>query len=260
METKNSIQAIIFFWVFLMIFLFSCTNKKSTYYPIKECFEKIEKNIKNDKALNHMKTCSLDSLTYVFPIFKREFEKIQEKTDCNRQIEDFFDLHSIPNNPVLRDEVLILAFQKYLNQYKIDLNEIQDEIKGKKLIKVKREKIEEQKLLGIIRENNSNWSKGDTIDIVLQLSGKGDRKQVFYRHHSLAYDYSTADDSLNIRGVLIDKQYDSSETISETEKTLSLIFKIKILELSDTNAYAVDRLKIEDIFDLDLASYGRFIE
>lgn len=242
--------------LFLILFYTSCVEETP-----KTCFEKIKKSFEREEILNYIKVYPQDSLPYVYPFFLRACEQFQKEMDCQKEIEDWLDTNLIPTDRTLRDRIIILAFQKYLNNKEIDLEEIQFEIREERKRIAEEEKLLEQRLLNNIYLNDSLWTKGDTLDIFLQVDDHGKSKSVFYSADPYS-SFSMADDTVKVKGVLVDKFYKIySKEEPDLKHPLSLYFKLKVLEVSDTATYEVSqKIEVGKEFDLNLGLYGRLID
>jgi len=242
----------------IALLFFSCMQEKS---PMETCFEKVQDNFEFQITLEHIKTAPTDSLFFFYPFFSQEYLKLQEETDCQIQITNWLDANLIKQHNSYREQILFIGFQKYLQEKKIDLKEIEVEIQKMEERKIEKAELQYQQLLDIIEANDSNWKKGDTLNLVLQLSSHGDGKHIFFRRYPASLDYSTADDTLKMRGILIDKIY-KDEIISDSEINdySKLKFRLKILSLNFDNVFSAKKLKIGDEYDIGLKTYGRLIE
>lgn len=117
----------------------------------------------------------------------------------------------------------------------------------------------------ISQGNNERWKAGDTLTIVLpvEIDDYGRRSTFYYSYgYPVSLDYSSADDSLKIKGVLLQKWYESIPDLEPTVLDSSnLIFKLRILELSDENTkILMNSYEVGEEFDLHLKKYARPIK
>lgn len=237
--------------IFCIIILFS-TSCVENNREINNLFNALEKQINNEKVLNHIKTFHQDSSNLLLPIFSPQYRDLKEVYFSIE--EDTFTDSSLYSD----EEIMLFAFQKYLNQQPIDLGVIQDEVKESKMrLKIKRDKKEvlyKERLEEIIRTNNLKWQEGDTINVLLQVDNDSGYNSIYYRSYPASLDYSFADDTLEMKG-LIKKKISPATT-----DYLDIIFRLKILELNRPDVYNfAKKIKTGEEFDLHLESYARLI-
>lgn len=244
---------------------FSC-NKKSPLIPF---YQQLENEIGNQEILDRYRHLTKDSLDIMYQSFKKEYQNVFEISENKNAINTYLDSENINKTENYRWHIILFGFQKYLNNQPIDLEElIWDYGEAIKIAKDRhdaQQKLYDQKYYQIVRRADSRWNPGDTINFILPVNIDTDSSRYTYYNIGYPYslDYSSADDSISMKGVLLKKFYDDGRIDTNESETDSvhLVFKLKIIELSDTiTKVDWEKLKIGDEFDLWLKLYGRPIE
>lgn len=245
----------------LILVLTACAKEPSHLHAF---FKKLESEIINESILEDISTYSKDSLALMLPIFRIECNELLEDLHYNQELQDLIDSSSVSPFSHLREQMLLFAFQKHLNKQTIDLDKIIYEIQqaevsshGKML---RDEELHKKELTGIIIANDLKWRAGDTLNLILQVDNNN---TIYYRSYPGSLDYSFADDTLRMKGILISKYYSkvSGYETAKLSDPLNLVFKLRILELSNAEARnPVRKLEVGDKFVLSLEAYGRPIE
>lgn len=247
--------------MFLILF-FSCS--KDSRLP--NFLKKLESNIGNEIVIEAIKQSNKDSLIFILPVFRVEYLRLTQKLDNKDKISDLIKSNLTEPFFASNEEILLFAFHRYLNQQKLDLEQIQVEIQQTRTAhkeKMKREKeFHEKELINLIKANNSKWNIGDTLSIILDIDSGSN--VISYKPFPLTLDYSNAEDTLKIKGILIDK-FNSQNLLKgnsqKLEDLMDLYFKLKVLELNrEYVMQGLNKVEIGSDFRLYLESYGRPIE
>lgn len=245
--------------LFSLVSIMGCISDSS---KLTSFFEELEESIGNELIINEIKTISKDSLRYILPVFEIESKQLIQKLHYEKELNGLMNPHLAKPFSSSRGEVLLFAFQKHLNRENISLREIQIEIQEvKKNLKekmVKEEAFYEKELNAIIRTNNLKWQEGDTLNLILQIQKEDNHNSIYYRGYPQSLDYSSASDTLRMKGLLLNKHYPVQNKMTDS---VNLSFNLKILELSHTNVYNfAEPVKLGDDFVLSLEAYGRLID
>lgn len=247
--------------VFFLHFLTGCGEKKE--YELELFLIALEAEINDEKLMDEIRFCPYDSLGYYLPIFDSFYSHLIKQKGWEIPVNlDSCDFDSSKIN-----EFLLFAFQRHLKGDEINeeilLNEIVTLNKLSDTKKLQRIAEEKKILEDIISTNDANFAIGDTLNIILQVkSYNDDYHSIFYRGYPQSLDYSVADDTLKVKGILIEKHYHTDAPhIQKTPSLLDLVFTLKILALNRANVYYGDSfLAIGDEFSLYLEAYARLID
>lgn len=251
--------------ILVLCFIVSgCTNQKS---KLSGFFNKIEKGIQDSELLLKIKSTPQDSLSKILPIFiaiyKHNF--LKEKDYWYNINRDRFANLSEP----LKNEILLLSFQKYLNNKEIDLDRIKigviEAYHNREEEKIKIKLKHENELKTIIEINNFSCKLGDTINIYLPLMGTRDYYTIFFDQYPSTLRYTLPDATLKMTGTLVSKFYDKRRTgidSLENNHPFNLFFKIKITNISNkkSHVFGSKALQIGDIYDLPMNFYATQIK
>lgn len=127
---------------YLLLFFISCTQKTS---HLDLFFGKLVNHINNELILNDIKSYSQDSLHLMLGVFGSEYNELVEKLKYEQEWQSPLDSSLIIPYWSSRNQILLFAFQKYLNQETIDLDEIQNKIEQEH-IRYEREMVKKKKL------------------------------------------------------------------------------------------------------------------
>jgi|GEM_PF-6870307 len=249
----------------LIILVGSCLNHSS---PLDDFLDHLEERITNEEALRKYKHAPKDSLELYFKFFSKDFFEELGTPEHNQSIYQYLNNNGIFPDTTYRTLLLIFAFHEKLNDKFINLEKIKEDILQTEEIlnaRINREEeLYEKENLRIIQFNNSKWNVGDTMNFILPVKIQNDGKRTTYFAGSYPYtlDYSLADDTLKVRAILIDKEYNKEvDRISNPQDLFKLVFKLKLLELSNVNTYNfTEKYEVGDEYDLPLKYYGRPIE
>jgi len=242
-----------------VLFHISACKDENKNSNVNNLFEILEGELKNTKILEDIRTTREDSLYEMLPIFTSLCKggKFDDK-DCWI---NFIDSTFAQENNLLLDEILFLGFQKYLRNEKVGLVSIKNKVlvyqeKRRKKYN-EQERNNEKELASIIKNNDNKWMNKDTISILLQVKKVRGSRLIFYSDYPYSLDYSYADDTLQLKGVIVEKLYETG-----SKDLFDLIFKIKVLELDNglINSLDSENIKVGSNFNLHLESYGRLIE
>jgi len=248
-------------FLLLSFCIFSCVEENS---EIKKIFISFEEGVQNRNILIPIQTSSQDSLSSLLSVFSAEYRPFLEKRypskNKNELLKTLSDLH-VPTN----HEIMLFAFQKYLNQQPINLDVIRKEIKE---LEIKfRQKITKENNLNeqlhstIIQNNNLNWNVGDTIDVILQVHNINNKYHIYFTGYPASLDYSRADDTLKMKGIIKNKILESKISNNTNNKNIlphNVVFNLEVIGIN-LNKLSPS-IKIGEIFKLDLDAYGRPIE
>ncbi len=243
---------------FFLFFFCSCSEQSE----LERIFEIIEQRFEG-KMLDDMKSCSQDSLYLMSHLFRIEYNHQLEELGHEKHWPSFIDTSFAKANYTKMDFILFFAFHKYIHDKPIDLEAIRKEVQESDERNRQRwaaeEKEDMKRLRSIIATDNKRRNIGDTINLLLKLEDKGQYNSIYFNGYPYSLDFSHADDTLKMTGILLDKYYDPS---ADSTDIMNLIFSLKITELSHDNARepGMKPLKIGDKFNLSLQRYGRPME
>ena len=174
-------------WILILLLIVSCKDKNT---QLNHFFKELQNNIESEKFLNYVKTLPEDSLHLISGILYGEVKMVITDSKSIEEIDKII-IDSLVEKLNIEEkvEVLVIAFQKYLNDEKYDLDQIKDNVvelqKMREIEQKKEEKIKIKKLIEIIKTNNSNWNIGDTLDLDFELSSDGNYKTIMVHSHLL---------------------------------------------------------------------------
>lgn len=236
------------------VLLFGCSQDRTIF----SFLEKLESNIENELIIEAIKHSNKDSLRFILPVFRVEYYKLIERHDIENEINNIIKSSLNKSFFASNEEILLFAFHGHLNQRKMDLEQIQNEIQQiRRALKEKMKRDEalyEKEAINLIKLNNSKWNVGDTLSVTLEVGRDNGKHLIYYKSYPASLDYSDAKDTLMLKGVLVDK-FQKSVNLTD------LYFKLKILELNRANVlHGANKLELGSDFDLNLEAYGRPIE
>ncbi len=247
-----------------MIFLFTgCTEEKTAIEPF---FRTLEKELDGTKILYDLKSMDQDSMQRMLPVFRGTCSQIAYEKGY--MITNGWDIliDSLIGSDIRNQELIFLfAFRSYLNERRVDFDEAQEQaqnvINRLEVKRIKGDSIALEELKNMIAFNDSAWNKGDTLELTFQLSSEEDCNYIFYLRYPNSLSFSLADDTLNMRGVLLDKFYSKDRSGNEETRLKdveNLFFKLEIVDLNPLNiCESTKELEVGQIYDLHLESYGR---
>lgn len=246
----------------IMVLFISC-HKTNT---LEDFFKVFENRIENKNELLEFKNASKDSVDVLFKLISKPFIQVYRDSTQFEGINKFFNDNGVTPDDRTRGRILIFGFHRFINDEQINLTALTSEVKRideyRERLREKERRREEEPYLKIVKASNELYSKGDTMNIILPVSFDKDTgmKSTYYSaHYPYTLDYSDADDTLKVTGILLDKRYEN--TPFNALDSLHLIFKLKLIELSDTNYHILWRkYQVGDEFDLHLRNYGRPME
>ena len=259
------LEELIKFWIISPLIFLVLTSCNQICNEMTNTFIELERSVgRSQNLLKEFKTLSRDSLYRITYLFRGELNNILNDIDLE-EISDEEENCLIKNiNPEFRYEVLQIAFQDYLNGRKIRLKKINKE--GVKLeeqwIIAQRKKDKETwlELMNIVKLNDSRCQIGDTLNLIFHLDKdqESDHRMIYYRNYPWSKDFSTTDDILKMKGLLLAKLYGENYLISRKDKDFHPTFRVKIIDVSeefyDISASMVK--KIGDSYDIPLELYG----
>lgn len=262
---KNNYIAYILFLTTILLFSCASENKPT---ELQSFFKKFSNQIKSSK-LEEYRLSIVDSTGKTLEIMDKEIDtmylELLKNVNLKNYIDSFLLSAKLPYLTIQQKTFLNLAFHEYLNG-----EEIFDTVLTNKLRKILKHKWREKdkfNKLENVRIYNHNYyliNIKDTFQLVLPVENKNKRKHAFYTlGYPNSYSYVTADDSVTIKVFLIDKYY-GKKPVQGTVDSTSLIFKVQIIETSDSSVHIPtfvpkEKLKSGTQFELCLDCYGRLI-
>ncbi|MBV6655165.1 MAG: hypothetical protein KI786_15470 [Mameliella sp.] len=251
---------------YVMFLFIGCTEKK---IAAESFFETLEKELNGTKILHDLKFLEQDSMQRMLPVFRGTSRKIAYEKGYMR-INGWDNLVDLLIGPDIQNQdlVLLFAFRSYLNKRKVNFDEAQEQAKNMKdrleLEMIKGDSIALEELKSIIALNDFIWNKGDTLELTFHLNSEEDCNYIFYLRYPNSLTFSLADDTLNMKGVLLDKFYSrdrSGNAKTNPKDVRNLFFKLEIVDLNplENICESAKILGIGQNYDLHLESYGRSI-
>lgn len=250
-------------FLFLLVFtLFTCSKPPS---HLDTFFEQLVQVIPSELILQDIKSCPLDSIYLMSPMFRSGLYSLTEEPQIKEELNDFLDSKYISPYPYLREPVLLHAFRNYLNQQPLNLIKIQFDIQQKEINDQleweRQEELKKKKLSDIINTNHLKWAEGDTLNLTLEVDNQDGYKSILYRKYDDLPNPSTTNDTLLVKGVLVKKfhsRYLSNNNDTKLEDPHNLFFKLRILTLNDSETYRFNnQIIVGTEFILSLEKYGR---
>lgn len=254
--------------IFLIILiLVSCKNEKS---PIEVFLYKF-KNEVSSQELKELKTIPRDSIFNDLSFLSEEFgNSFVNLSKDSIGINNFLGVND--SFPERKNRLLLLALHSNLNNNEIELGELKSTLKAHYIRKEdereKKNKINYEGLLKVVKANDEKFKIGDTIKFLIPLQKKQGKKYTFFNGYPTTLDYSHVKDTLVIEGVLSEKFYEKQSNPYPDRPIpdpIDLTFKILITKMSDKDvSFLLTHLnksfKRGDYFPMNLGYYGRPIE
>lgn len=256
-----------FFAVFLIILFGIQISCETSSKPLNKFFNKFEEKIKNNIAFSKFKNAQKDSILFYSQNFTEEFNELYKDSSYSKNIDKFLSKFEKSHDLETAENILIFAFHSSLNNNNSNLNQVADYFFEKNKREKNRINKEQQLLddenLKIIQANNHKWETGDTLSIILpvRLDELTSNKSSYYSYgYPLTLDYSQADDTLKIKGILLNKSYESYSGLTSSD-SMDLVFKLKITELSNTDYKILGKkYEVGNELRIPLRDYGRPID
>ncbi|MFK8103056.1 MAG: hypothetical protein AB8G15_11045 [Saprospiraceae bacterium] len=115
-----------YFLFITILFVLGCKDNET---KINEFFEILENRLEGTEILKDIKSCKKDSMYEMLPILVSVYTTTNEDNIREKEWLNFVDSNFAKANYPIIDEILFLGFQKYLKNQKINLMEIQSEVK-----------------------------------------------------------------------------------------------------------------------------------
>ncbi len=245
------------FAVGLFLFLFSCTNNDQDK-ELEIVFEKMADKI-NPEKLNSFKLATFDSTCKTLEMISTEIDLTCKDISKIKKLSAYLD--SIPRlmDSTTRKTYLTVAFHEYLNGGDIHGDEFKNKFESALTFQadktIRAYAYENER---IARKNYETVNIGDSLSLVLPVDNNFGHPFTFFKlGYPYSNDYSTsADDTLILKGVLIDKFPGENKGLTLDSTCLS--FKVKIIEVSDTSVQIGNKNGNQFSFCLQL--YGRHIK
>jgi hypothetical protein len=253
--------------VICFLILFSCSNKKQS--DLELFYEDYVHNI-NENKLQEFKSAKINSSGDVLNILEKEINDMYSQIIKTDNINNFID--SILNKNIQirkyeEDKKLFigLAFHYYLNDEEIGSKKFTTQMI--EILNYKsnfRDSINEIKNEEIATNNFSNISKSDSFNLIFPVEIKNGKKYTYFTEgYPYSLKYHSADDSVTMKVFLLDK-YLGNYSDGTIDKN-SLMFKVKVIQLSDTNVFdfvlaSKNKFNIGGQFEFCVNDYGRIIK
>ena len=103
--------------------------------------------------------------------------------------------------------------------------------------------------MNIVKLNDSRCQIGDTLNLIFHLDKdqESDHRMIYYRNYPWSKDFSTTDDILKMKGLLLAKLYGENYLISRKDKDFHPTFRVKIIDVSE---------EFYDISDIDFCTFA----
>lgn len=229
-------------------------------------FIKVEEHFYGKKIVFEFQQAPKDSLDEYLLIFWEVFVDVYHDSSYNRAFYAFFESNQVDPRSEFGAIVLLSAFWSRLNREAIDLKVIKYEVQ--ELLRKRREADEKKRLIldrelqKIIQDNDKRWDIRDTLELIFSIYLNQDTKEksVYLPSYPYTLDYSNSYDTLKLMGILLGKRYESSNPQTTAIDSMNLIFKLQIINLSDSDVSILGtKYRIDDTFDLHLMAYGRLV-
>lgn len=245
-----------------IISIISCGNNETILI---EHLKSLEQSIDSEKLISILKTHHEDSISNLLPLLSPQLNKLNKNKSLwpiEKQNELANYLKSYELN--LQDEIIIIAFIKYLNNRKLDIDKINQTVihnsnEFRKKVEIESKLFEQTKSKNI-KFNFNNFNVQDTLNLILQLQIENEEKHVFYTN---SQNFIIADDTFKVKGILIEKTFNGKNEISSKltdSEYQDINFKIRTIEISHDNVLMDSAIiTIESIINLNLARYHKQI-
>ena len=240
----------------LLLLLSGCKTHRTS---IDIFFSQLDNTLSGNEKQEIKKCEDLGCLTLFVQKAPKEFKEAFVKEPPGLRI---FLSDSTKNDLLSASQrLLILAYQRKLNNQMINYAEINNEI-------IQFDKMEENKyrasykkeiqVQSAIAKNNYNkFQAGDTLDLLLPLDRDGNHKGVYFNNFYYKKEY---DDTLFLKCILLKKEiYELKDSDLDHDE---FVFSLKILDAQNRQLWMVDKdyTKGKTITRLSLYDYGRVID
>ena len=152
------------------------------------------------------------------------FIRIYDDSSYQENIEDFLNSYGILEDYGTKGLFLLFAFHSNLNNQELNFETIMENIQKFKEAR-KNQKIEKgnayyKENLEIVQSNNRRWNEGDTLDIMLPVRIRNNKRSAYHYIYPQTLDYSSVDDTLHIKGILICLLYTSPSPRDRTRSRM----------------------------------------
>lgn len=243
---------LLFFYILLLI---SC---KSNPNVLNEYLKRLDKSISESERVKIKQSSNLDSLFNI--IFQNNVGFVKKFDSVSVEIDKYL-FNSLQIEDIdSRRLVLLIAYQKNLNNNKINLVEIKKEVSEyTNLIKNQfndKAKLEERNLFEISRRNFDKFRIGDKMSLLLPVELNGSENNVYLYNQ---YEKKRFTDTLFLTCVLRTKQIEIRQSSSLPKE--DYVFTLYILDATNRRLDLIDkRYRSGKTISLRLFNYGREIE
>lgn len=245
-------------FLFTMLYLISCSrlDKQDEMQPF---FESLSKQI-NSTKLDSFRRTSIDSSCRAIEMISSDVDLVYVKMVKNNILGQYLDSLLATCNEKTQKTYLTIAFHDYLNKSHLSEHDLKIRLDTVLNYKWEREKkLNAVENTRIAKENFQSINVGDSIFLNFPVENKGGRKSTFfYLGYPYSMKYSNADDSLQLKAVVIEKYIGDSKDVA-TEPPCRA-FKIKIIDMSDTSIEIMNEKYTRGyIYNFCINDYGRII-
>lgn len=251
--------------LFLLIWFLSivgCSNKPVT---LNNLYKRIADNLRGSEYLNEVRSTHDDSLFQLTGAYDRKYEGkiLLDSIDSNIWFEANRE-RFLRLDKLVKDDILIRSFKRYIDGRKIFLDEIKKEAMRaadiRELEWSKKQVRWINELKSLIDLNDKNCNVGDTIKLLFQLRGDENYYDVVYKQYPSSTKFYLSDDTLKVLGVLKSKIYDKERSGNpdlDSSDIMNLWFCVKIIDISNKVSHnGPYLLRLGDDFKFELAFYG----
>jgi hypothetical protein len=244
---RNKIIAIFIF----LFFFFSC-EKNSI---LNDFYLNLENKMDKNELLT-FKKAPLDSAAHHFDSFYEEYRAaVDEEITNNNEVLSYLKDLKLEENEIPDYIWLVFQFHSWLNKKNYSLEEYEMIYKSYYQKKINQQLEEERKYkkeaLNIILESDAQFAIGDTLTLIFPVEKRLSRKITVHRLYPYSLEFFEFEDTLKLRGILIEKLKDSFD----------LRYKLNLTEISEENVLIQNsKYEVGDYFDLSLKEYGRPIK
>lgn len=238
---------------------YSCSCKEDKECVMEGVFLKMV-NSMDKRKLDQFKNSNFDSTCDLFQLISEEMTVVYKDVSKSKQLCECLDTIPLLRDSLNRITYLTVAFHDFLIGDCHIANKEEDQLR----------KILDLRWNCVLRENgtknellasrNFNSVKiGDSIVLILPVKREESAAYTFFKGgYPYSYDYSTADDSLIINVLVIDK-FQGERTGLSPVNAKSLNFRVKIIKTSDSGVEVRADDRSGDEFSFCLQLYGRKI-
>ncbi len=236
---------VLFFIGFYAFLYSSCSTDDKA---LNKFFISFEKELRS-RDLQKLKDSSIDSAIYYFEGLYEEYQVAAESEILNNDrvyrylnnldLEDY----GIPDHIFLGYE-----FYSYLNDTSYELDDYAYFYKAHLVMDVINTEKRENELQEMIIAEKETWNIKDTLSLIFPVSEEYFGKTIVERIYPHTKEIYSFEDTLKLRGILLDKRYDSTD----------VWFKLKIVSISDEDVLVFgEKYRSGDDFEFSLRTYGR---